>query len=148
MPPPPRPASPPPPGPRGPARPRPQVRPARAAGRLAAECHRGHDQPAAPAQAQAGDAQPGQVSGHPHPPKPVDNRASDASTRAPWVSETTRSATQTNFRQKNQVTPTNLPIRVDLVSASPVAALWRLHPYLRPYRYRLTFFLLAAILST
>ena len=34
------------------------------------------------------------------------------------------------------------------MSASPVAALWRLHPYLRPYRYRLTFFLLAAILST
>jgi ATP-binding cassette subfamily B protein len=34
------------------------------------------------------------------------------------------------------------------VSASPVAALWRLHPYLRPYRCRLTFFLLAAILST
>jgi len=34
------------------------------------------------------------------------------------------------------------------VSASPVAALWRLHPYLRPYRYRLAFFLLAAILST
>jgi ATP-binding cassette subfamily B protein len=35
-----------------------------------------------------------------------------------------------------------------MVSASPVAALWRLHPYLRPYRYRLAFFLLAAILST
>ena len=34
------------------------------------------------------------------------------------------------------------------MSASPVAALWRLHPYLRPYRYRLAFFLLAAILST
>jgi ATP-binding cassette, subfamily B, bacterial len=34
------------------------------------------------------------------------------------------------------------------VSASPVAALWRLHPYLRPYRYRLALLLLAAILST
>jgi ATP-binding cassette, subfamily B, bacterial len=34
------------------------------------------------------------------------------------------------------------------VSASPVAALWRLHPYLRPYRYRLALFLLAAIVST
>ena len=33
------------------------------------------------------------------------------------------------------------------MSASPVAALWRLHPYLRPYRYRLALFLLAAILS-
>jgi ATP-binding cassette, subfamily B, bacterial len=35
-----------------------------------------------------------------------------------------------------------------MVSASPVAALWRLHPYLRPYRYRLALLLLAAILST
>jgi ATP-binding cassette subfamily B protein len=34
------------------------------------------------------------------------------------------------------------------VSASPVAALWRLHPYLRPYRYRLALLLLAAIVST
>ena len=34
------------------------------------------------------------------------------------------------------------------MSASPVAALWRLHPYLRPYRYRLALLLLAAILST
>jgi ATP-binding cassette, subfamily B, bacterial len=34
------------------------------------------------------------------------------------------------------------------VSASPVAALWRLHPYLRPYRYRLALLLLAAIAST
>jgi ATP-binding cassette subfamily B protein len=34
------------------------------------------------------------------------------------------------------------------VSPSPVAALWRLHPYLRPYRYRLALLLLAAILST
>jgi ATP-binding cassette subfamily B protein len=46
------------------------------------------------------------------------------------------------------VTPIGVPIRLDLVSASPVAALWRLHPYLRPYRYRLALFLLAAILST
>jgi ATP-binding cassette subfamily B protein len=35
-----------------------------------------------------------------------------------------------------------------MVSASPVAALWRLHPYLRPYRYRLALLLLAAIVST
>jgi ATP-binding cassette subfamily B protein len=41
-----------------------------------------------------------------------------------------------------------VPIRLDLVSASPVAALWRLHPYLRPYRYRLALLLLAAIVST
>ena len=34
------------------------------------------------------------------------------------------------------------------MSASPVAALWRLHPYLRPYRYRLALLLLAAIIST
>ena len=34
------------------------------------------------------------------------------------------------------------------MSASPVAALWRLHPYLRPYRYRLALLLLAAIVST
>jgi ATP-binding cassette subfamily B protein len=34
------------------------------------------------------------------------------------------------------------------VSASPVAALWRLRPYLRPYRYQLVLMLLAAILST
>jgi ATP-binding cassette subfamily B protein len=34
------------------------------------------------------------------------------------------------------------------VSPSPVAALWRLHPYLRPYRYRLALLLLAAMLST
>jgi ATP-binding cassette, subfamily B, bacterial len=34
------------------------------------------------------------------------------------------------------------------VSSSPVAALWRLHPYLRPYRYRLALLLLAAMLST
>ena len=34
------------------------------------------------------------------------------------------------------------------MSASPVAALWRLHPYLRPYRYRLALLLLAAMLST
>ena len=34
------------------------------------------------------------------------------------------------------------------MSASPVAALWRLHPYLRPYRYRLALMLLAAMLST
>jgi ATP-binding cassette subfamily B protein len=46
------------------------------------------------------------------------------------------------------MTPTNVPIRLDLVSASPVAALWRLHPYLRPYRYRLALLLLAAIVST
>src|ERR1700728_2850568 len=39
-------------------------------------------------------------------------------------------------------------MRLEPVSPSPVAALWRLHPYLRPYRYRLTFFLLAAMLST
>ena len=34
------------------------------------------------------------------------------------------------------------------MSPSPVAALWRLHPYLRPYRYRLALLLLAAMLST
>jgi ATP-binding cassette subfamily B protein len=34
------------------------------------------------------------------------------------------------------------------VSASPVAALWRLRPYLRPYRYQLILMLFAAILST
>jgi ATP-binding cassette, subfamily B, bacterial len=34
------------------------------------------------------------------------------------------------------------------VSSSPVAALWRLRPYLRPYRYQLALMLLAAILST
>jgi len=34
------------------------------------------------------------------------------------------------------------------VSASPVAALWRLRPYLRPYRYQLVLMLFAAILST
>jgi ATP-binding cassette subfamily B protein len=35
-----------------------------------------------------------------------------------------------------------------MVSASPVAALWRLRPYLRPYRYQLVLMLVAAILST
>ena len=40
------------------------------------------------------------------------------------------------------------PVRLDPVSPSPVAALWRLHPYLRPYRYRLALLLLAAMLST
>jgi ATP-binding cassette subfamily B protein len=35
-----------------------------------------------------------------------------------------------------------------MVSASPVAALWRLRPYLRPYRYQLVLMLFAAILST
>ncbi|MGD0703876.1 MAG: ABC transporter ATP-binding protein [Trebonia sp.] len=34
------------------------------------------------------------------------------------------------------------------MSASPVAALWRLRPYLRPYRYQLVLMLVAAILST
>jgi ATP-binding cassette, subfamily B, bacterial len=34
------------------------------------------------------------------------------------------------------------------VSSSPVAALWRLRPYLRPYRYQLILMLVAAILST
>ena len=34
------------------------------------------------------------------------------------------------------------------MSSSPVAALWRLRPYLRPYRYQLVLMLLAAILST
>jgi ATP-binding cassette subfamily B protein len=34
------------------------------------------------------------------------------------------------------------------VSASPVAALWRLRPYLRPYRYQLLLMLFAAILSS
>jgi ATP-binding cassette, subfamily B, bacterial len=34
------------------------------------------------------------------------------------------------------------------VSSSPVAALWRLRPYLRPYRYQLVLMLVAAILST
>jgi ATP-binding cassette, subfamily B, bacterial len=34
------------------------------------------------------------------------------------------------------------------VSSSPVAALWRLRPYLRPYRYQLVLMLFAAILST
>ena len=34
------------------------------------------------------------------------------------------------------------------MSASPVAALWRLRPYLRPYRYQLVLMLFAAILST
>ena len=34
------------------------------------------------------------------------------------------------------------------MSASPVAALWRLHPYLRPYRFRLALLLLAAIAAT
>ena len=33
------------------------------------------------------------------------------------------------------------------MSASPVAALWRLRPYLRPYRYRLVLMLLAGIVS-
>jgi ABC-type multidrug transport system fused ATPase/permease subunit len=33
------------------------------------------------------------------------------------------------------------------VSASPVAARWRLCPYLRPYRYQLVLMLFAAILS-
>jgi ATP-binding cassette subfamily B protein len=35
-----------------------------------------------------------------------------------------------------------------MVSASPVAALWRLRPYLRPYRYQLLLMLFAAILSS
>jgi ATP-binding cassette subfamily B protein len=35
-----------------------------------------------------------------------------------------------------------------MVSASPVAALWRLRPYLRPYRYQLVLMLFAALLST
>ena len=34
------------------------------------------------------------------------------------------------------------------MSASPVAALWRLRPYLRPYRYQLVLMLFAALLST
>ena len=34
------------------------------------------------------------------------------------------------------------------MSPSPVAALWRLRPYLRPYRYQLVLMLFAAILST
>jgi ATP-binding cassette subfamily B protein len=34
------------------------------------------------------------------------------------------------------------------VSASPVAALWRLRPYLRPYRYQLILMILAAMLAT
>jgi ATP-binding cassette, subfamily B, bacterial len=46
------------------------------------------------------------------------------------------------------VTPIGPAIRLDLVSASPVAALWRLRPYLRPYRYQLILMILAAMLAT
>ena len=35
-----------------------------------------------------------------------------------------------------------------MVSASPVSALWRLRPYLRPYRYQLILMILAAMLAT
>ena len=34
-----------------------------------------------------------------------------------------------------------------MVSSRPVAALWRLRPYLRPYRFQLTTMLVAALAS-
>jgi len=43
------------------------------------------------------------------------------------------------------VTVTNSPIRLGTVSQSPVAALWRLRPYLRPYRRQLIAMLSLAI---
>jgi ATP-binding cassette, subfamily B, bacterial len=42
------------------------------------------------------------------------------------------------------VTVTNSPISLGTVSQSPVAALWRLRPYLRPYRWQLTGMLAAS----
>jgi ATP-binding cassette subfamily B protein len=42
------------------------------------------------------------------------------------------------------VTGTNPPIRLRLVSQSPVAALWRLRPYVRPYRGQLIVILAAS----
>src|SRR6201996_2948154 len=48
-------------------------------------------------------------------------------------------------QRKNQVTPGKRPVRVHIVSPSPVAALWRLRPYLRPYRYQLIGMIAAAV---
>ena len=46
---------------------------------------------------------------------------------------------------KNQVTPGIQPVRVRIVPQSPVAALWRLRPYLRPYRRQLVGMIGAAV---
>ena len=43
------------------------------------------------------------------------------------------------------MTPRTPAVRVRLVSPSPVAALWRLRPYLRPYRRQLTGMIAAAV---
>src|SRR5215469_6241173 len=48
-------------------------------------------------------------------------------------------------RRKNQVTSPVAGITIRLVSSSPVAALWRLRPYLRPYRLQLIGMILAAL---
>ena len=46
---------------------------------------------------------------------------------------------------KNQVTPGIQPVKVRIVPQSPVAALWRLRPYLRPYRRQLVGMIGAAV---
>src|ERR1700752_4832383 len=50
-------------------------------------------------------------------------------------------------QRKNQVTPGKRPVRVHIVSPSPVAALWRLRPYLRPYRFQLIGMIAAAVVA-
>src|SRR6266702_3952837 len=57
----------------------------------------------------------------------------------------TRQAIPTKFRREIQSTVINSPIRLGTVSQSPVAALWRLRPYLRPYRRQLIAMLSLAI---